>query len=257
LGGNAYPERAVAVAVGGIDPLDATTYNEDELEALFRRCPTLPIDALVNQGGPPQIDLTMGTIRNDAYWKGFFPQGHVLNAMSSAVFTGFRKEFHKAGGQYTGITSDTDGRIRARNSLTEINLEHAEGTLEAGRYILLHYLDAPWQGFYDIFKIINDDLLIGRVYLGDYPNGQRMFTFPMMRQYGFNQMTVNDHQALFAAATVPSPADLEGVWRMDAISNANEAGGIAYLQFNSKPDGSFEARYELMGLMEEIGRAHV
>ena len=53
------------------------------------------IDTLVNQGGDPAIDITNQTIRNDRYWKGFFPQGHVLNAMSSAIFTGFKKEFHK------------------------------------------------------------------------------------------------------------------------------------------------------------------
>ncbi len=39
---------------------------------------------------------------------------------------------------------------------------------------------------------------------------------------------------------------------MDIISNANQAGGIAYLQFNNKPDGRFEAHYELMGLMEGL-----
>ena len=39
---------------------------------------------------------------------------------------------------------------------------------------------------------------------------------------------------------------------MDMVSNANHAGGIAYLQFSNKPDGRFEARYQLMGLMEGL-----
>ena len=39
---------------------------------------------------------------------------------------------------------------------------------------------------------------------------------------------------------------------MDTVSNANHAGGIAYLQFNNKPDGRMEARYQLMGLMEGL-----
>ena len=39
---------------------------------------------------------------------------------------------------------------------------------------------------------------------------------------------------------------------MDTISNANHAGGIAYLQFSNKPDGRLEARYQLMGLMEGL-----
>jgi hypothetical protein len=173
--------------------------------------------------------------------------------MSAAIFTGFKKEFHKVNGKYTGITSDTDDRIHARNSLEEIEVGHRSGgTLEAGRYILLRYLDPPWQGFYDVFKIINEDLMIGRVYLGEYPNGARVFTFPMSRLYTFDQMTVSDHQALFAAGGTPTAAGLDGVWRMDVISNANHAGGIAYLQFSSKPDGSFQARYQLMGLMEGL-----
>ena len=250
---NSYPAPPKPVAMTGIDPLAVIDRNEGQLEALFQRCPTMGIDALVNHGGPPTIDLATQTIRNDAYWKGFFPEGHVLNAMSSAIFTGFRKQFAVQNGKYTGVTSDTDDRIHARNSLEEIEIAHdTKGTLEPGRHILLRYLDPPWQGFYDVFKVIDNDLLIGRVYLGAFPNGARVVTLPMSRLYSFDQMTAQDHQALYAAAAVPSPAALEGVWRMDTVSNANHAGGIAYLQFNNKPDGRLEVRYQLMGLMEGL-----
>ena len=251
LGGTAYPAPTVSVGAGAIDALDVAGYDEGQLEALFRRCPSMDIGVLVNQGGAPVIDIASQTIRNDRYWKGFFPQGHVLNAMSSAIFTGFKKEFHQQGSQYTGLTSDTDGRIQARNSLEVVDAGHG-GTLEAGRYILLRYLDPPWQGFYDVFKVINQDLLIGRVYLGEYPNGARVFTFPMTRRYSFAAMTADDHAQLFASAAVPTPAGVDGVWRMDVISNANQAAGIAYLQFSNKPDGTFTARYQLMGLMEGL-----
>lgn len=253
LNGDPYPQPARSVSMTGISALDVITYDEGELEALFRRCPTLPISELVNRGGAPIIGVASETIHNDRYWKGFFPHGHVLNIMSSAIFTGFKKEFQASNGHITGITSDTDGRICARNSLEEIQVNYnSGGTLEPGHYILLRYLDPPWQGFYDIFKIINHDLMIGRVYLGDYPNGIRLFTFPMSRLYGFDQMTVDDHDALYAAGAAPTPADLDGVWHMDVISNANQAGGMAYLAFSNKPDGTFEARYQLMGLMEGL-----
>ena len=253
LQGNAYPVPPARVSMAGISALDAIEHNEGQLESLFRRCETLPIDRFMNAGGAPQIDLASRTVHNDRYWKGFFPSGHVLNAMSSALFTGFKKEFHQDHGHYTGLTSDTDGRITARNSLEEIEIKHGDaGTLEPGKYILLRYLDAPWQGFYDIFKMVNDNLLIGRVYLGQFPNGARQFTFPMSRAYGFDHMTVDDHAALFAAGSIPTPADLNGAWRMDAVSNANQASGVAYLGFTAKPDGGFEARYQLMGLMEGL-----
>ena len=50
----------------------------------------------------------------------------------------------------------------------------------------------------------------------------------------------------------PRRRNLNGVWRMDVISNANHASGIAYLQFQNLPDGRFVANYELMGLMEGL-----
>jgi hypothetical protein len=252
LAGNPYPQPTRGVSMAVIDPLDVVTYNEAQLETLFRRCPTMGIESLVNHGGAPDIDPVKRTIRNDTCWKGYFPRGSVLNAMSSAIFTGFRKAFQEQDGKYTGITSDTDGRIQARNSLEEVEAGRDTGTLEPGKYILLRYLDPPWQGFYDIFKIINENLLIGRVYLGAYPNGVRLFTFPMTRRYSFGDMTVADHADLFAAGSSPAAADLDGVWRMDVISNANHAAGVAYLQFQNLPDGRFVARYELMGLMEGL-----
>jgi hypothetical protein len=180
------------------------------------------------------------------------PAGHVLNAMSSAIFTGFQKRFKKEGNKFTGITSDTDGRINARNSLEELNLTQKTGDLEPGRYIKLNYLDPPWQGFYDIFKVINKDLLIGHVYLGTYPNGLRMFTFPMTRVYGFNNMKVEDHRRIWEKAVVPTKQELNGIWRMDVISNANQASGLANLAFDLKPDGRLESRYLLLGLIEGL-----
>jgi hypothetical protein len=79
-----------------------------------------------------------------------------------------------------------------------------------------------------------------------------MFTFPMSRTYGFPEMTVDDHRRLFEGAAVPTKEELRGAWRMDTISNANHARGIAYLKFDLKPDGRLESRYQLMGLMEGL-----
>jgi hypothetical protein len=252
IGGNPYPQPNLLVSMSGIDPLDVLGRREAELEKLFRRCSTQSIDVMINQGGSPAIDVAHRTIRNDRYWKGFFPKGHILNTMSSAIFTGFKKEFHKEGLRYVGVTSDTDGRITARNSLEEITLRKPTGTLEAGEYILLRYLDIPWTGYYDVFKVINENLLIGRVYLGEFPKGIRLFTFPMTRTYGFAQMTMDDHRALFDAGGVPSKSDLSGSWRMEVVSNNNHLGGVAYLRFDVKPDGRLESRYQLMGLLEGL-----
>lgn len=249
--GDAYPKPPVSVSLPGVDPFEATQMEEAELERLFQRCPTLGVETMVNSG-QREIDLAERTIRNDTCWKGFFPKRHVLNAMSSAVFTGFKKEFRQEDGQLVGVTSDTDGRIRARNTLEEVTIDKRTDDLDAGRYILLRYLDSPWQGFYDLFKVINEDLLIGRVYLGTYPNGSRLFTFPMTRHYRLSEMTLDDHSELYKDGAVPAPEQLDGAWRMDLVSNANQARGFAYLRFDHKPDGRLECRYQMLGLLEGL-----
>jgi cholesterol oxidase len=251
LEGLPYPAPAPVVTRAGIDPMTLVDAHESVLEAVFRRTPTLDIETLVNRG-THAIDRGRGVIRNDRYWKGYFPKGHVLNAFSTAIFTGFKKRFFEQDGRIAGVTSDTDNRIMARNTLEEITVDRRTGDLDAGRYILLRYADPPWQGFYDILRAVNEDLLIGRVYLGTYPHGVRLFTFPMTRVYRFSDMTVDDHRALYAGGSVPTREQLHGVWRMDVISNANHLARAAYLKFDLKPDGRLESRYQLLGLMEGL-----
>ncbi len=252
IGGEAFPAPPKMTGMSGIDPLEAINYKDADLERLFSRVQTQSIEKMVNRD-EVVIDTAKGLIRNDTVWKGFFPRSHTLNQLSTAFFASFKKRFGKtADGKFTGLTSDSDGRVNARNTLEEITITKRKGSLEPGKYILLRYIDDPWRGFYDIFKVINDDLLIGRVYLGDFPNGQRMFTFPMTRSYGLDNMTVADHRAVYGGASVPTKEQLHGLWEMSMISNANNTGTVAYLKFDLKPDGRLESRYQFLGLLEGL-----
>lgn len=252
LGGEAYPARPAKLVVPDINPTEALTYKEADLERLFKRLQTGSIETMANSG-KVEIDTDNGLIRNDTVWKGVFPQGHVLNAFSMALNASFKKKFTKQpDGSFTGVTSDSDGGINALNTLEEITVTERTGTLEPGKYILLKYTEPQWRGFYDIFKVINDDLLIGRVYLGRYPKGVRLFTFPMVRSYGLDQMTIADHNAIWDSAALPAKEQLNGLWEMRMVSNANNTGVVAYLKFDHQPDGRLEARYQFLGLIEGL-----
>ncbi len=249
VGGEAYPERPARITVPGLDPLEVLNYKEADLERIFSRVESLGVATIVN-GGEVGIDGDRGIIRNDTCWKGFFPRRHILNQFSTAFFAGFKKRFTRTAGGITGETSDSDGRIRARNTLEEIHITTRTATLEPGKYILLRYPDDPWRGFYDVFKIVNEELLIGRVYLGEFPNGLRLFTFPMTRVYGLDEATVADHRRLYESAPAPAKEQLAGLWEMRMVSNAANTGVVAYLNFELKPDGRLETRYQLLGLLE-------
>lgn len=251
LQGEAYPEPAHPTPVPLVDPLAVATMEEAELDRLFDTRPCGELARIINTGRR-SFDLDRGVIENDTCWRGFFPRGHVLNAMSALLFTGFRKEFRMEQGRCLGVTSDSDGRIRARNTVEEVLITKGQDRLAPGRYLLLRYLDPPWQGFYDLLKIIQDDLIIGRVYLGEYPNGVRLFTFALTRSYRLAQMTADDHRELYAAAGALAKEELNGVWRMDVISNANQWQDLAMLEFSLKPDGRLESRFRVLGLLEGL-----
>jgi cholesterol oxidase len=256
LGGEPFPARPPQVVVPDFDPIEVLNYKEADLERIFNRIETQSVEKMVNSGAV-DYDTDHGLIRNDTVWKGVFPRGHALNRLSTAFHASFKKRFTKrADGKFVGVTSDSDGRINANNTLEEITITKRTGSLDPGKYILLRYTDPQWRGFYDIFKVINDDLLIGRVHLGEYPRGLRLFTFPMVRSYGLDHMTVADHRAIWEKASVPTKEQLHGVWEMRMVSNANNTGVAAYLKFDHKPangsDGRLEARYQFLGLIEGL-----
>jgi len=249
--GHAYPAPPGQVAVHAIDPLAAIADDEADLERIFTRVETQPMDVMVNTG-QWSVDLVQRLVRNDTDWKGFFPKGHILNTLSTALFAGFKKKFTRTATGITGVTSDSDGRINVNNTLQAITLAKPAGTLAAGSYVLLRYTDPPWNVFYDVFKVIDHDLLIGRVYLGSYPNGTRVFTFPMTRVYGLDRMTTADHDMLYQRSPAPTVEQLAGVWEMRTVANATDTGVVAYLEFDVKPGGRIEAHYSFMGLLEGL-----
>ncbi len=252
--GEPYPARPAKVAVPQFNPLEMLNYREPELERAFAWTETKGMETMVNTG-QRSFDLKKGLIRNDTVWKGVFPRGHILNQLSAAFYTGFKKKFSRADKGIVGTTSDYDEAINVRNTLEEITLKERTGTLDPGKYILLHYIDPPWSGFYSIFKVINADLLIGRVYLGAFPKGRHLFTFPMTRVYSLDNITVDDHQILYRGGTTPTQEQLAGLWEMRAVSNAKDTGIMAYLKFDPKPDGRLESRYRFLGLLEGVSEA--
>lgn len=234
-----------------VSPLEVVGYRQDQLNKIFEATEPGPIDRIVNSG-VRRYDLHNKIIYNDTAWKGFFPIGQVLNPIASNIHTGFNKRFFREDGTIKGVTSDSDFFIRANNTIEEVYLSARKGGLRPGKYLLLKYTEFQWRAFYDLLRLINQNLMIGKVFMGlPYPNGTELFTFSMAREYSFDEMTVDDHRELFGrVAVAPDPASLQGTWNMTVIANSNERSDVAQLTFDVKPDGRTEARYVLLRTLQ-------
>jgi cholesterol oxidase len=251
LKGKPYEAPAKPISMAGIDPADYIEASDSQVDRLFRRVTTLPIEKLINTG-ERRVDAANRRIFNDTHWKGFFPKGVPVEALAARLYTGYTKRFFRDGNKIAGTTQSSDGMLRARNTLETIHLKESKGVHDPGDYILLKYPDPPWQGFYDLIRVVNDNMIVLQVCAGKFPDGFRMFSGVMVRSYGYDQMTALDHADLWAGATRPTKEELEGAWRMAVIANANQAAGLAWLKFENKPDGRIESRYQLMGLLEGL-----
>jgi cholesterol oxidase len=252
LQGNQYTERPVTVSFASVEAEELIGARDEVVERLFRRAPHVgSLERLANTGAY-EIDFEGRRIRNDTCWKGYLPRGLPLNDLSARLNSGYFKRIWKEGEQWVGITGYLEGRLPTLHTLEEITIEKRTNDLDPGRYILLRYTGPLETVFYDVMKMISDDVVLYRGYTGEYPNGIRGYTAPIVRRYGFGQMSVLDHQKLYAAGSVPAAQDLEGLWRMDAIANANHAAGIAWLRFESKPDGRLEVRSQFLNGVEGL-----
>jgi cholesterol oxidase len=251
LQGESYPARATRVAVLGIDPLEVLTYKEADLERLFGRVETKGLESMIT-AGQGLVEVATGRIRNDTVWKGVLPRGHILNALSTVFYGGLKLTATRVDGGVAGITSNADNRTAVAHTLEEITLKERTGALEPGRYVLLRYPDPPWSMYYAVLKIISDELLIGRVYLGTYPHGGRMFTLPMARVCGLDNLTVEDARSLYQPSPAATKEQVVGVWEVRAAANAGNTGTMGRVQFDLTPDGRLEARYQSLGLLEEL-----
>ena len=72
--GDAYPKPNVAVSMAGLRSAGRHRLERAVLERLFRRSATLPIEKLVNKGGPPQPDIADPHHSQRRLLEGLLPQ---------------------------------------------------------------------------------------------------------------------------------------------------------------------------------------
>lgn len=229
------------MTIPDVDTLVAAT--DQELDGLFRQASTLPVEKLINSG-THRVDGAGCEIFNDLRWKGFLPRGLPLRDFTAQFGLSYAKRFWPRKDRCLGETQYIDGRVTLNHRLDEVTLDAPVNDLDSGRYIVLYYTDPGFEHvFYDVMKVVSEDVVLYRGYRGQFPHGTRGFAAPLLRRYGLAQAGVDDHDALMDRARPAAPDHLEGRWRMDIVHSQQDI-GVAHLTFAARGDSHVRSGFE-------------
>ena len=154
-------------------------------------------------------------IYNNLQWKGIYSRDSNIQNTLLLYFGGFWKRFNKNdAGDITGITHPYEVPINAKNRATQKEIDGF------GKVILLEYLDFPFNQFYDVLKIVDENTMLGKAFMGAPKPGREILTFSMSRKYPFEFMTEQDHEYLYSKLNKPALESMLGVWTGRLISDS-------------------------------------
>ncbi len=192
-------------------------------------------------------------IFNDLYWKGFYGIDNNLMTNLLRYLGGFYKKFWKIDDvTYRGITHPFETQsIDAKSIATEKNVSGF------GKVIHLEYENIPYSSAYDLLKMVNENVILGKAFLGPFGKGRELFNFSMSREYDIEFMTEQDLLTLFNDNTlshIPTETEVKGVWEGMLVSDSAVTPRAQIFYFDYE-DGQIDMRYSFANMLR--GRADV
>jgi hypothetical protein len=187
-------------------------------------------------------------IRNNRYWKGFFPTDQ--DAILIRYFGGFWKRFYKEGQILKGITHPFDAPL-----VFAPNLPQLQNYPGFGEVVLLKYTSPEFSLFYDLLKIIDDDTILGKAFFGSPPFGNQILTFSMARKYHADFMTEEDHEIIYDHyARAPNENEVIGIWTGKLVSDSALTPTVQVFTYTKDNIGKLQMQYVFGGLLRGISR---
>jgi hypothetical protein len=187
-------------------------------------------------------------IYNNRYWKGFFPTDQDLTLIR--YFGGFWKRFYEEGQVLKGITHPFDAPL-----IYAPNLPQLQNYPGYGQVILLKYTSPEFALFYDLLKIINKDIILGKAFFGSPPFGNQILTFSMARKYHADFMTEEDHEIIYDHyARAPIDTEVAGRWTGKMVSDSALTPTVQVFTYTKDKMGKLQMQYVFGGLLRGISR---
>ena len=191
-------------------------------------------------------------IYNNIYWKGFY--GRDVDAITTALryFGGFYKRFGYKNNRIEGITHPFETQvINAKSIATEKQIPGY------GKVIHLEYQDFPFSNAYDLLKVVDENTIVGKAFLGQFGRGRELFSFSMSKIYDVDFLTKQDLLTLFHSDELshkPEEKELVGKWEGMLVSDSSLSPRSQIFYFDYE-DGEIDMRYSFANMLN--GRSDI
>ena len=229
----------------------------EKLDAFFDEAMNqYPIETLLNTADDSSVsenkwsfDNNSLMIHNNKYWKGFFPTDQNFNAIR--YFGGFWKRFYKEDGVIKGITHPYEVPSVFAHNLPQI-LDNHRGL---GQVVYLKYTSPEYSLFYDLLKIVDKDVVLGKAFLGVPPFSTQILDFSMSRNYSVDFMTEEDHQTIYQDySRGPTINEVIGRWDGKLVSDGSLTPVTQEFNYTKDNVGKLQMQYTFGGLLRGISR---
>lgn len=193
-----------------------------------------------------KFDAETLIIYNNVYWKGFYGRNEDLMTTALRYFGGFYKRFRYADGIMSGITHPFETQIVNAKSIA--SEQYVPGY---GKVIYLKYTEPPYSMAYDLLKMIDENTIIGKAFLGPFGKGRELFSFSMSRTYDVDFMTEDDLLEIFNSDKLshqPTQSELIGSWEGMLVSDSSISPKSQMFYFDCE-DGVIEMKYNFANLL--------
>jgi choline dehydrogenase-like flavoprotein len=192
-------------------------------------------------------------IYNDLFWKGMYGTDNNILTNLLRYFGGFYKKFKKVDEtRYSGITHPFESQIIDAKSIA------VEKEVPGyGKAIHLEYEDLPYSTAYDLLKMVDENTILGKAFMGPFGRGRELFNFSMSRAYDIDYMTEEDLFTLFNSkemSYVPNESEIRGVWEGMLVSDSALTPRAQIFYFDYE-DGQIDMRYSFANMLR--GRSDV
>jgi hypothetical protein len=167
-------------------------------------------------------------------------------------FGGFYKRFGYKNNRIEGITHPFETQvINAKSIASEKEIPGY------GKLVHLEYQDFPFSNAYDLLKIVDENTIIGKAFLGQFGRGRELFSFSMSKIYDVDFLTKQDLLTLFNSDELshkPDEKELAGKWEGMLVSDSSLTPRSQIFYFDYE-DGEIDMRYSFANMLN--GRSDI